>query len=91
MKIAIMTDAPETPLEYLALCAGLAVKSGLDEETAWRAITIQAAEITGISDRVGSLEPGKDADVVIWNGNPLRDIAAHPDRVLVNGEVVVKA
>lgn len=91
VKIAIMTDAPETPLEYLALCAGLAVKSGLDEETAWRAITIQAAEITGISDRVGSLEPGKDADVVIWNGNPLRDIAAHPDRVLVNGEVVVKA
>ncbi len=89
VKIAIMTDAPETPLEYLALCAGLAVKAGLDEQTAWKAITLYAAEITGIGDRVGSLEEGKDADVVIWNENPLYRIAARPDWVIVNGEIAV--
>lgn len=89
VKIAIMTDAPETPLEYLALCAGLAVKAGLPEQAAWEAVTINAAEITGIADRVGSLEAGKDADIVIWNGNPLRDIQARPEKVLVNGEVVI--
>ena len=89
VKIAIMTDAPETPLEYLPLCAGLAVKAGLPEQAAWEAITINAAEITGIANRVGSLEVGKDADIVIWNGNPLRNIQACPEKVLVNGEVVV--
>ena len=84
-----MTDAPETPLEYLPLCAGLAVKAGLPEQAAWEAITINAAEITGIANRVGSLEVGKDADIVIWNGNPLRSIQACPEKVLVNGQVVV--
>lgn len=74
VKIAIMTDAPVIPLYYLPLCAGLAVKSGLDEMEALKAITINPAEIVGIDDRVGSIEVGKDADIVIFDKNPLKDV-----------------
>ena len=77
------------PLEYLPLCAGLAVKAGMKEESAWRAITLNPAKAGGIDARVGSLEPGKDADIVAFNGNPLREIAAKPRFVMVDGEVVV--
>ena len=88
VPIAIITDAPVIPLQYLSLCAGLAVRSGLDRETAWRAVTINPAVLTGIGDRVGSLEPGKDADVVLWNGDPLADVGASVYKTLVNGRVV---
>ncbi len=54
-----MTDSPVIPLHYLPICAGLAVKSGLDEIEALKAITINPAEIVGIDDRVGSIEVGK--------------------------------
>lgn len=91
VPISIITDAPVVPLQYLPLCAGLAIRSGLDEETAWRAITINPATYTGIGDRVGSLDIGKDADVVLWNGNPLTDIAAGPAMTIVNGEIVYEA
>jgi len=91
VPISIITDAPVVPLQYLPLCAGLAIRSGLDEETAWHAITINPATYTGIGDRVGSLDIGKDADVVLWNGNPLTDIAAGPAMTIVNGEIVYEA
>lgn len=88
VKIAIMTDAPVIPLEYLSLCAGLSVKAGLPEEEAWKAITINSAEIIGISDRVGSLEVGKDADIVIFKGNPLTDINHEVKLTMIDGCIV---
>ncbi|MDI3480958.1 MAG: hypothetical protein PWQ97_613 [Tepidanaerobacteraceae bacterium] len=89
VKVAIMTDHPVIPIQYLPVCAALAVKEGMREEDALRAITINAAEIIGIADRVGSLEKGKDADVVIWDGHPL-DIKSTPSIVIVDGRVVYK-
>lgn len=88
IKIGIITDAPVIPLQYLSLCAGLAVKSGLNEETAWKAITINPAQIIGISDRVGSIESGKDADIVIFDGNPIKDIACKTKYTIIDGKVV---
>ena len=89
LQVCIITDAPVIPLHYLPLCAGLAIKAGMKEESAWRAITLNPAKVTGLADRVGSLEAGKDADVVIFEGNPLRDIQAKVRRVYVNGERAV--
>ena len=66
--VSIITDAPVIPQQYLRLCAGLAVKEGMKEFDALKAITIHAAEHVGVADRVGSLEEGKDADIVIMNG-----------------------
>lgn len=88
VPISIITDAPVIPLQYLPMCAGLAVNAGLDEETAWRAITINPAVQTGIGDRVGSLEPGKDGDVVIWTANPLTTVGAEAAVTIVDGKVV---
>ncbi|QSX05801.1 amidohydrolase [Sedimentibacter sp. zth1] len=88
LKIGIITDSPVIPLQYLSLCAGLAVKAGLDEEEAWKAITINPAEIVGIADRVGSLEVGKDADIAIFEGNPLKDVDCKTKYTLIEGKVV---
>jgi imidazolonepropionase-like amidohydrolase len=79
------------PLQYLPMCAGLAVSAGLDMEEAWRAITINPARQIGIADRVGSLEPGKDGDVVIWNGNLLTDVGADAAVTVLEGKVVYRA
>ena len=67
--MSIITDAPVIPQQYLRLCAGLAVKEGMKELDALKAITIHAAEHAGVSDRVGSLEVGKDADFVLMDGD----------------------
>ena len=91
VKIAIMTDSPVIPLHYLPICAGLAVKSGLDEMEALKAITINAAEIVGIDDKVGSIEVGKDADIVIFDGNPIKDIDCKTIATIINGDLVYKA
>jgi imidazolonepropionase-like amidohydrolase len=91
VKIAINTDSPVIPLQHLALCAGLAVNAGLDEIEALKAITINAAEITGIDNRVGSIEKGKDADIVIFDGNPLRNIDSKVFATIIDGEVVFRA
>jgi imidazolonepropionase-like amidohydrolase len=88
VPISIITDAPVIPLQYLPMCAGLAVNAGLDEEVAWRAITINPAVQTGIGDRVGSLEPGKDGDVVIWTANPLTTVGAESYTTVVDGKIV---
>ena len=70
VKVAICTDHPETPIQYLPLCAAMAVRGGMDEEEALAAITRNAAEIGGIDKRVGTLTPGKDADIVVTKGHP---------------------
>lgn len=88
VKVGIITDAPVIPQQYLPICAGLAVKSGMDEMEALKAITIYPAEIVGISDRVGSIEVGKDADIVIFDGNPIKDLGCETFATIINGEVV---
>lgn len=70
-RVSIITDAPVTPLHYLPLCAGLAHKAGLSENDALLAITLNPARHLGVDDRVGTLEEGKDADLVITDGSPL--------------------
>ena len=90
VKIAIITDSPVIPQEYLSLCAALAVKHGLDEMEALKAITINPAEILGIADRVGSLESGKDADLVFVKGN-LLSYEAEVKKTMINGEIVYES
>ncbi|MDD2233575.1 MAG: amidohydrolase [Desulfitobacteriaceae bacterium] len=87
VKVAIMTDHSVTPIEKLPLCAALAVKEGMNEEEALKAITINAAEILGVTDRIGSLEIGKDADLVIWSEHPF-SLTARPLKVLIDGEMI---
>lgn len=89
IKIALTTDHPVIPLHNLAMCAAYAVKDGMKEEDALAAITINAAEIIGVADRVGSIEPGKDGDIAIFDGNPL-DIMTKSQYVLINGRIVYK-
>jgi len=84
-----MTDHPVIPLQHLIMCAAYAVKDGMREEDALRAITINAAEIIGVGDRLGSIEKGKDADIVIFDKNPL-DIMSKSQYVLINGKVIYK-
>ena len=86
-RVSIITDAPVTPEQYLPLCAELAIKSGMEKFAALQAITINAARHIGVEDRVGSIEKGKDADLVIMPGTCF-DIALEPELVLINGEKV---
>jgi len=88
VKVALMSDHPVIPTENLPVYAALAVKEGMAEEEALKAITINPAEILGIADRVGSIEPGKDADLVVFSGHPL-DIKSRVEMVFVNGENVL--
>ncbi len=71
IPVAVCTDHPETPIHYLALSAALCGRNGMDPEEALACITARAAEICGIADRVGTLEPGKDADFAVFRGPPL--------------------
>ncbi|MFA6308815.1 MAG: amidohydrolase family protein [Clostridia bacterium] len=87
IKVAIMTDHPCVPIQYLGLCASMAVREGMSEDDALAAITINPAEIIGISDRVGSLEAGKDADIVIFSGFPL-EFKSRVDMTIINGKVI---
>ena len=90
VPVSIITDAPVTPLEYLTMCAGLAVSAGMPYEEAWKAITINPANQTGIGDRVGSLETGKDGDVVIWNDDPLKVIGTAAYITVVDGKIAYR-
>lgn len=87
IRFSIHSDAPIVPSNGLLVYAGQAVKYGLNEEAALKAVTLSAAEILGISDRVGSLEAGKDADLVLLTGEPL-DIFSHVEAVLIDGREV---
>ena len=89
VKIAICTDHPETPVQYLPLCAAMAVKGGLPADAALAAITIWAAEIGGVAHRVGSLTPGKDGDVVVMSGHPLNWLS-RVSAVVVDGRRVTE-
>ena len=89
IPFALMTDHPVTPIQYLPICAALCVRDGLDEETALKSITINAANITGLGARVGSLEPGKDADIAIFDAHPL-DFRSHCVCTIINGQVVYR-
>jgi imidazolonepropionase-like amidohydrolase len=89
VTIAITTDHPVVPINFLAHQAALSVKHGLDRETALRALTINPARIVGVDDRLGSIEPGKDADLVIWSGDPL-DVFSRVSRALIDGEEVYR-
>ncbi len=91
VPISIITDSPVIPLQYLPMCAGLAVNEGLDMEEGWRAITINPATQIGIADRVGSLEPGKDGDVVIWTADPLTTVGGEAYMTIVEGKVAYEA
>jgi Imidazolonepropionase and related amidohydrolases len=85
--IAIITDHPVVPLQYLPTCAALAVREGMRYEDALKAITINPAKICGIDGRVGSIEPGKDADMVVFDGNPL-EMTSKPNYVIANGKII---
>lgn len=87
VKVAIMTDLPANHLWYLPIAVGMCVGAGLPEEEGFRTITRNAAEILGLQDRIGSLEPGKDGDVAIFSGNPIRDLWCHCTATVVDGVV----
>lgn len=87
VRIAITTDHPVVAIDFLVHQATMAVKEGLDEETALRSITINPAEILGLDDRVGALKPGLDGDLVIWSGDPL-DVMSRALRVFLGGREV---
>jgi imidazolonepropionase-like amidohydrolase len=89
INVSITTDHPYTPIQYLNICAAIAVREGLSEENALKGITINPAMNLGVDDRVGSLEVGKDADVVLWNHHPF-DYMASPDLTIINGEIIYK-
>ena len=84
VEIAICTDHPVTPIQYLPLCAAIAVRGGLEPEEALRAITLGGARLAGVAHRVGSLTPGKDADVVVTSGHPL-EWTGSVEHVFING------
>lgn len=90
VKFAIQTDAENGKVMFLPVSAALAVKAGLPEEEALKAITITPAEILGLGDRIGSIEKGKDADLRVVDGDPL-DIRSKVKIVLIDGEIVHKA
>ena len=85
--VSIITDSPIIPQQYLPLCAGLAAKAGMDPYEALKAITINPAKHIGIEDRVGSLEVGKDGDLVVYEGSPL-EIEGRVRLVLINGKKI---
>ncbi|WP_297130359.1 amidohydrolase [Terrisporobacter sp.] len=89
LNICLITDHPVTPIQYLPLCAGIAIKHGMKEEKALEAITINPAKVLGIDNRVGSIEVGKDADIVIWDNNPF-EINSNVLYTIIDGKIVYK-
>jgi imidazolonepropionase-like amidohydrolase len=87
VTIAITTDHPVVPIHFLIHQASLAVKEGLGAAAALRAVTINPARILGVDDRIGSLEPGKDADLVIWSGDPL-DVTSRAELAYQDGREI---
>ena len=89
IDVALMTDSPVIPEQYLAVEAAICVRNGLSEEGALKAITINAAKAIGLADRVGSLEVGKDADIAIADGCPF-EIATRMKYVFIDGVNVLE-
>jgi imidazolonepropionase-like amidohydrolase len=89
VTVAIATDHPVVPVHLLIVQAALAMKEGLDRETALRAVTITPAQIMRVADRIGSLVPGKDADLVIWSGDPF-DVMSRAEVAYIEGREVYR-
>jgi imidazolonepropionase-like amidohydrolase len=89
ITVAIATDHPVVPVHLLIVQAALAVRDGLDRETALRAVTINPARIMRVADRIGSLAPGKDADVTVWSGDPL-DVMSRVEFACIAGREVYR-
>lgn len=89
VHVCIITDHPVVPLAHFNVCAGLAVRGGLPYMEALKAITIYGAEHIGVADRLGSIEPGKDADLAVWNGDPLNSQTLCV-KTFINGELVAE-
>ena len=87
VEVAICTDHPEVPIQYLPLSAGIAVRAGMDHDDAIRAITSVPAKILGLSGKIGSVAPGKDADLAIFKGDPL-SVYETPVWVIAGGKIV---
>lgn len=90
VKVSIITDHPVVPEQYLVISAALAVREGMEEQDAIRAITQTPAELCGVGDRIGSLEAGKDGDVVIWDGHPF-EYKSKVAKTVILGQVVYDA
>lgn len=90
IMVAVTTDHPVSCIQYLPLCAGLAVKAGLPMEEGLKAITLYPATICGVEERMGSLEVGKDADIAIFDGNPM-EIFTHTLYTIIDGRIIYDA
>ncbi|GAA0379879.1 amidohydrolase [Bacillus horti] len=90
VPFSITTDHPVVPIDYLITATATAVAHGLDEQLAWEALTINAAKHMKVEDRVGSLEVGKDADLVIWSGHPLYQHQSQVEATMINGQFVYR-
>ena len=89
LNVSIMTDHPEVPVQHLMLCAAIAAREGMDEEEALKAITINAAKSVRLDNRIGSIESGKDADLVLYTGHPF-DYMTKVKMTFINGKLVYK-
>jgi imidazolonepropionase-like amidohydrolase len=87
VEVSITTDHPYTPIQYLNICASIAVREGFDEQKALEGITITAARNLRVDARVGSIEVGKDADLVIWNYHPFHYLAK-PQLTMIDGNII---
>ncbi len=86
VDLCLITDHPVVPIQYLRVCAALAMREGLEEEVAIKALTLGPARILGVDQELGSIEPGKKADIIIFDGHPL-DVKSEVKQVLVDGIV----
>ncbi|WP_242144436.1 MULTISPECIES: amidohydrolase [unclassified Bacillus cereus group] len=89
VEVSITTDHPYTPIQYLNVCAALAVREGLDEKTALEGITILPARNLRLENKIGSIESGKDADLVLWTHHPFHYLAK-PILTMIDGKIIYK-
>lgn len=87
VEVSITTDHPYTPIQYLNICAGIAVREGLSEQKALEGITILPAKNLRLDHELGSIEEGKVADIVLWSHHPFHYLAK-PKWTMIGGEIV---